>query len=292
MGYPVDNAIIMAAGISSRFAPISYEMPKALVRVKNEVLIERQIRQLQEAGIPEIVVVVGYKKEQFFYLREKFGVVIIENPEYAVRNNNGSIYAAEKYLKNSYICSADNYFRRNPFEREVSESYYAAVYAEGATAEWCMEEDGNGLIKAVRIGGEKAWYMLGHAFWTESFSRKFLEILKSEYNRPETKDKLWEKIFMEHLQELPMKIRKYAREDIYEFDSLDELREFDSYYKVNSGSDILKNIAEKLNCKEGELTEIIPMKNAQGDVIGIRFHSPEGVYKYDYLTKQTEELNQ
>ena len=111
MGCKVDNAVIMAAGISSRFAPISFEKPKALIKVKNEILIERQIRQIQEAGIQEIIVVVGYKKEQFSYLQEKFGVVIVENPEYAVRNNNGSIYAVRKYLKNSYICSADNYFR-------------------------------------------------------------------------------------------------------------------------------------------------------------------------------------
>lgn len=64
MSHIVDNAIIMAAGLSSRFAPISYERPKALITVKGEVLIERQIRQLQEVGIKEIIIVVGYKKEQ------------------------------------------------------------------------------------------------------------------------------------------------------------------------------------------------------------------------------------
>ena len=39
MAYKVDNAVIMAAGTSSRFAPLSYEYPKALIRVKGEVLI-------------------------------------------------------------------------------------------------------------------------------------------------------------------------------------------------------------------------------------------------------------
>ena len=57
------NAIIMAAGMSTRFAPLSYELPKGLLNVKGEVLIERQIRQLQEAGISDITVVVGYMKE-------------------------------------------------------------------------------------------------------------------------------------------------------------------------------------------------------------------------------------
>ena len=51
MSYIVDNAVIMAAGVSSRFAPLSYEKPKALVEVNGEILIERQIHQLKEAGI-------------------------------------------------------------------------------------------------------------------------------------------------------------------------------------------------------------------------------------------------
>ena len=53
----VDNAIILAAGMSSRFVPLSYEIPKGLLVVKGERLIERQIRQLKEAGIDDITVV-------------------------------------------------------------------------------------------------------------------------------------------------------------------------------------------------------------------------------------------
>ena len=65
------NAIIMAAGTSSRFVPLSYEKPKGLLEVKGEILIERQIRQLLDAGINDIAVVVGYKAEMFQYLAEK-----------------------------------------------------------------------------------------------------------------------------------------------------------------------------------------------------------------------------
>lgn len=69
----VDNAIIMAAGTSSRFAPLSFEQHKAMTVVKGEVLIERQIEQLQDAGVPEIIIVTGYKAEQFEYLVKKYG---------------------------------------------------------------------------------------------------------------------------------------------------------------------------------------------------------------------------
>lgn len=68
--YKVNNAVIMAAGMSSRFAPLSYENPKALLDVKGEKLIERQIRQLQEVGINDIAVIVGYMKEKLFYLEK------------------------------------------------------------------------------------------------------------------------------------------------------------------------------------------------------------------------------
>ena len=168
----VDNAIIMAAGTSSRFAPLSYEKPKALIEVRGEVLIERQIKQLREAGIEEVVVVTGYKAEQFEYLKEKYGVVLINNPYYLTRNNNSSIYIARNYIKRSYICSSDNYFLDNPFESEVEESYYAAVYIEGETGEWCILEK-DGLIKDVKVGGQDSWVMLGHVFWSDTFSRSF-----------------------------------------------------------------------------------------------------------------------
>ncbi len=289
MKYKVDSAVIMAAGISSRFAPLSYEKPKALIIVKGEVLIERQIRQLQEVGISNIIIVVGYKKEQFEYLSEQFGVILIDNMEYKTRNNNGSIFCARKYVKNTYICSCDNYFTINPFENIVDGSYYAALFSYGETKEWCMKTDENGYVNQVTIGGSDSYFMMGHAFWSEEFSNKFFQILDKEYKNVETEQKLWESIYIEHLDELRMKIRPYNDKDIFEFDSLDELRSFDTKYKFFSGSKILNDIAEILQCKEGEIVNIVPLKSQIGAVIGISFNSPNGMYYYNYKTKELQE---
>ena len=84
------NAIILAAGKSNRFAPFTYEKPKGLFRVRGEILIERQIVQLQKAGIYEIYIVVGYMKEKFFYLEQKYGVHLIVNLNYSrLRRESG-----------------------------------------------------------------------------------------------------------------------------------------------------------------------------------------------------------
>lgn len=286
MKYTVDNAVIMAAGTASRFAPLSYEKPKALIEVKGEVLIERQIRQLQEAGIPEILIVVGYKKEQFFYLREKFGVKIVENNDYLNRNNNSSIYVVRDYLRNSYICSSDNYFSENPFTLEVDDSYYAAVYAHGDTKEWCMTEDADGYIDSVQIGGRNSWFMLGHTFWSEVFTKKFLEILDQVYDLPETANLLWESIYIKHLDVLKMKIRKYPESVIFEFDTLDELREFDESYLCDTRSQILKTVANSLECQEKDIVEVTAYKTADNAAAGMYFKIKDISYEYNYETKR------
>lgn len=280
----VDNAIIMAAGTSSRFAPLSYERHKAMTVVKGEVLIERQIEQLKVAGIPEVVVVTGYKAEQFDYLAPKYGVKLIHNPDYLARNNNGSIWVARDVIGSSYICSSDNYFTSNPFEAEADGPYYAAEYAEGRTPEWCMEEDEEGYISSVTIGGANAWYMLGHAFWSSGFTSRFLEILEAEYGLEETRGKLWEKIFMEHLDELKMKVRKYRPGVIYEFDTMDELREFDRTYVADTRSTILKAVAARLGMGEKDIVRIRALKGSGTDALGFEFDCPTGHYSYLYRT--------
>ena len=284
----VDNAIIMAAGTSSRFAPLSYERHKAMTVVKGEVLIERQLGQMKEAGIPEIFIVTGYKAEQFEYLVDKYGVKLIQNPDYLSRNNNGSIWAAREVLQNSYICSSDNYFSSNPFESDVSDAYYAAEYADGHTNEWCMTEDDEGYINSVTIGGDHAWYMLGHTFWSEQFSSSFLSILKEEYKLEETKDKLWEKIFMAHLDVLKMRIRKYEPGVIYEFDTMDELREFDETYREDTRSVILKTIAKDLSTHENQIRNIRSIKSSTAEAVGFEFDCDLGHYSYLYKTGKPE----
>ena len=290
MSLITDNAVIMAAGTSSRFAPLSYERPKALIEVRGEILLERQIRQLKEAGIDEIFLVCGYKKEQFEYLRKKFGIQIADNPDYLTRNNNSSIWAVKEHLGNTYICSSDNYFTVNPFEKSVSEAYYSAVYADGETAEWCMGEDAEGYINSVQIGGRDAWYMLGHAYWDKTFSEKFRAILEDIYDLPQTADMLWEAIYMRHLDELKLKMRKYDPGVIFEFDTLDELREFDKSYEDDTRSMIIKDLCRRLHVSEREIRNAKALKTTDNAASGMSFTAAGKQYEYIYSAEELKEL--
>ncbi len=229
--FTVDNAVILAAGFSSRFAPLSLRTPKALLKVRGEILIERQIRQLQEKGIRDIFVVAGYLGEQLKYLEDKMNITIIENKEYQTRNNHSSIWAARNVLANTYICCSDNYFTENLFAKEADRPFYSALYSDGPTEEYCLTCDASGRITNVTIGGADSWYMLGHVLFDQAFSRKFLSILEKEYDLPRTINRMWENVYMDHLDELTLYIRKYRNNVIREFDSVKELACFDSAYR-------------------------------------------------------------
>lgn len=273
------NTIIIAAGTSSRFVPLSFEKPKGLVEVKGEVLIERQIRQLLEAGITDICIVVGYMAEQFAHLRERYGVQLVLNEDYAKYNNVSSVVRVLDKLDNTYICCSDQYYVNNPFVAQHNESAYAALYANGETKEYCLLLDGDNKIQDVTIGGADAWYMAGYAYFNSEFSKKFIDILAKEYADEGKRQIYWEDIYIEHLQELPrMQVLKMGNDELYEFDSLDELRLFDETYIVDTRSSILKLICQQLRCQEQELNTFRKVPNA----IGTMFEFLHGEKKYQY----------
>lgn len=286
--YKVKNAVIMAAGMSSRFAPLSYEKPKGLLNVKGEILIEREIRQLNEIGIKDIIIVVGYMKEKFFYLEEKFGVKIVVNSDYYRYNNTSSLIRVVDKLSNTYICSSDNYFVENVFEKYVYKAYYSAVYASGKTDEYCLKCNKDDIIKNVTIGGYDSWFMLGHVYFDNDFSRLFCNILKKEYEDNITKTGLWEDLYIRYIDKLPLSIKRYDCNKVLEFDSIDDLRKFDNEYINNIDSQIMRNICTVLNCKIKDIVNIIAIKAGLTNT-SFRFTVNDTDYVYRHPGKGTDQ---
>lgn len=79
------NAMILAAGRGERLRPITDKVPKALVEVRGEVLIDRHLRMLAEAGAQTVVINLGWLGEQIVEhvgSGEQFGVQVVYSPEY------------------------------------------------------------------------------------------------------------------------------------------------------------------------------------------------------------------
>lgn len=226
--YQVDNAIIMAAGYSARCMPLSNVMPKGLFRIKGEILIEREIEQLQEAGISNIIVVTGFLAEKFEYLKDKYGVSIIINHDFDKYNNMSSLYAAQNFMKNSYILCSDNYYEENIFHKYVYISYYSCIYSEAFCDEFCVTKtDENDFILNIHRGGERAWYTIGDCFFNAEFSETFCKFMNAEWDNYQIRNMLMDDFHIKHINDLPLRKQERPKGSILEFDTLEEIKEFD-----------------------------------------------------------------
>lgn len=232
--HKVNNAIILAAGLSKRFLPISAYCPKGLTLVKGEILIERQIRQLQEAGISDIYVVIGYKKELFYYLKDKFNVTIVENDAYKEKDNIESLNLVKHKLGNTYICSVDNYYVNNPFSPYEYTGYYSTIHIDGPTDEWCIESNKDGIIQSVSIGGRDADVMMGYVYFDKTFSDIFKSLLSNLNDDSDYWHHVWEYLYIHHLNQLKLEVKKHKTNTILEFDSIDDAQRFDKNFTTNN----------------------------------------------------------
>lgn len=252
--YRVDSAVILAAGSATRFIPLSLEQPKGLYEVHGERLIERQIQQLQDAGIDDITVVLGYKKDMFAYLGEKYGVRLLFNPAYNVKNNIESLLVAKEHLKNSYVCVCDSYFVENPFHQFEYRSFYAGYSTSGQENEMYAHIDNEGRIIHMEKAEAGGLLLLGHSCWTVDFSQKFIELAEADNGVYD--QKFWEWLVKDNLEILPpMYFKEYIPGAIFEFDYFEQLRQFDTGYLSHAHSDIIRNIKLVFRCDEEDVVD-------------------------------------
>lgn len=261
--FKVEGALIIAAGFGSRFVPLTFETPKGLLEVFGERMIERQIKQLHEVGITDITIAVGYLKEKFEYLIDKYEVKLLYNPEYSSKNTLATIYRAREILKgrNMYLLSSDNWMRSNMFHAYECASWYSSVYMDGKTSEWVLSYNKKGRITNVQVGGENSWVMYGPVFFSKTFSAAFLPILEKYYHTPGTEQFYWEQAYLDHVNELEMDINRQPDHQVYEFENLEELRKFDSRYQTHSDNKAMELVSTVFEVPESEIQDIRCLKS-------------------------------
>ena len=252
--YKVNNAVILAAGASTRFIPLSLEQPKGLYEVRNEKLIERQICQLNQAGINDITLVLGYKKEMFYYLKDKYQVKFIINDSFNIKNNIESLRLAQSIISNTYICVSDDYFMENPFNQFEYRCFFSGSSTSEKTDEMYAITDSNNRITRLEKGLDGGRILLGHCFFDKQFSQKFFEIVNSLTNNGKYDKAFWEWLVKDYLNSFDnIYFKEFSPNTIFEFDYFDDLRKFDTNYLGYSHSDIMRNIKLIFRCDEEDI---------------------------------------
>lgn len=227
----VKHAIIMAAGLGKRMRPLTFQIPKPLVKVNGVRMIDTVVDGLHQNGITEIYVVVGYLKEQFYEWSEGKDVKIIENPYYDTCNNISSLYVAREHLGDCIILDGDQIIY-NPaiLDPHFTLSGYNAAWCQGNTDEWLMDVE-NGVVKSCsRTGGSHGWQLYSVSRWSGEDGEKLRRHLEYEFERGNTSI-YWDDIAMFcHFDDYKLGIWEMKGNDIIEIDGLDELVAIDHSY--------------------------------------------------------------
>ncbi len=231
--YRVKRAIFIAAGFGSRLAPITFNTPKPLVRVKGKRIIDSLLDAVVAAGIEEIYLVRGYLWEQFDQLLYKYpNIKFIENPGYNESNNISSVYIARDLIRNSYILEGD-LLLYNPklIKKYQYNSNYLGVPVE-KTDDWCFYTENQKIVK-MAIGGTNCHHMYGISYWTEEDGKQLAKDVEKVFNSPGGKERYWDQVALEYYKDnYSLSCRPCTFEDITEIDTFNELKAIDSTYKM------------------------------------------------------------
>lgn len=223
----------MAAGIGKRMRPVTLTTPKPLVKVNGVRMIDTVIRALQENGIYEIYIVVGYLKEKFQVLKKDYpNVTLIENPYYNTCNNISSLYVAREYIEDAIILDGDQIiYNPNILRKEFEQSGYNCVWTDNETDEWLLTVENGIVTQCSRSGGKQGWQLFSISRWTKEDGQKLREHLELEFETKQNRQIYWDDIAMFcYPNDYRLSIMKMEANDIIEVDNLRELAELDESY--------------------------------------------------------------
>jgi choline kinase len=140
------KAIILAAGRGSRMKSLTDERPKCMVELRGRSLLDWQLEALRSAGIREIAIVTGYKRE----LLANQGLIEFHNPRWAQTNMVSSLACAEAWLEDSpcIVSYSDIFYSPTAVQSLIaSEASLAVTYDPDWLALW-TERFGDPLLDA------------------------------------------------------------------------------------------------------------------------------------------------
>ena len=249
------KAVILAAGFGMRMVPINTEIPKGLLEVRGEVLIERMIRHLHEVGITDIQVVVGFMKERYEYLIDEFNVQLVVNSEYQIKNNLHSLSKVKSSLDKTYIVPCDIWAEENPF-------------SDFEPYSWYMVTDETSVESTVRVNrkrelvmvdeDEEGNQMIGLCYVMGQEAKAVQEKLQEFSKKPSYDHEFWECTLQDKNKwMIPSKVvdsKQYIEINTYE-----QLREIDGN-SANLQTDAISIIQECFNVEVDEIKNITVLK--------------------------------
>lgn len=225
------TAVIMAAGLGTRFGAKTEKIPKAFIEVSGKSMIIRSIEILIDCGIKRIIIGTGYKKEYFEELKEKYPQIeCCFSKDYAKTNSMYTLYNLQEVIGNDdfILLESDLVFEKKAIislMKNKHENIMLITPVMKFQDQYYVEYDENGNLKDCSTD-KTAIDPNGELVGIHKLSNKFYNLMCEEYSKIiHDKPKLgyeYQLLFMSQ-QILPLFVLKEDNLIWYEIDDEDDL---------------------------------------------------------------------
>ncbi|MGN1376375.1 MAG: phosphocholine cytidylyltransferase family protein [Prevotella sp.] len=180
----IDTAVIMAAGLGSRFGHMTETMPKGFIPVGGKAMVLRSIETLIQCGIKRIIIGTGYKHEAYDCLVEKYPQIeCVYSERYAETNSMYTLYNCREDIGDSdfLLLESDIIFGSNAITDIISNQHPDIMLITPTTKfqdQYYVEYDDNGRLtrcstdkSSIEVKGE----LVGIHKLSSAFYKKMCE---------------------------------------------------------------------------------------------------------------------
>lgn len=221
------QAIILAAGMGTRFGKMTESIPKGMIPVNGKPMIIQSIDKLQKAGVEKIIIGTGYHREIYDGLASRYhNVETCFSLKYASTNSMYTLYNSRESLNDDFLLlESDIIYNQQALDVLIDSKYKNAMLVTPVRKfqdQYYVEYDRNDVLtncstnkNALHYGGE----MVGIHKLSRSFFRKMCEDYASQI---QTSPKLGYEFELLRISRMMMPLHVVMDNDVHWYEIDDE----------------------------------------------------------------------
>lgn len=148
----ITTAVIMAAGLGSRFGKQTENIPKGFIKAGCRAMVVRSVETLLSCGISRIIIGTGYRKEAYEALKERFPQVeCVFSPRYAQTNSMFTLYNMREAIGGDdfILLESDLVYERKAITSLIECEYSTAMLITPVTKfqdQYYVEKDADNVL--------------------------------------------------------------------------------------------------------------------------------------------------